>query len=268
MTYLQLDGWYWQENDGWLTEGYYCDWFGVSCSFLWRWRVTAIKLPSNALNGTFPSLLHHMPSLRELDLSRNLAMQGTIPSELSKLNALKVLDLSNANMTGTIPEEIERFEILDRFILSNNSFSGTIPLNIAKLTRIRSLYLDSNAFNGTLHSELGNLTSLVELSLSRNSLSGMLSTELGRLTNLEEINLSNNNFAGPFPQFLGNLEYLGFVFAHATQLTGYISESFCAKNKILPTAITLDCEEPTAVVRNCSCCDEITFCSETLPPGF
>jgi hypothetical protein len=65
MTYLQLDGWYWQENDGWLTEGYYCDWFGVSCSFLWRWRVTAIELPSNALNGTFPSLLHHMPSLRK-----------------------------------------------------------------------------------------------------------------------------------------------------------------------------------------------------------
>jgi hypothetical protein len=114
MTYLQLDGRHWQENDGWLTEGYYCDWFGVSCSFLSR--ITAIELPSNVLNGTFPSLLHHMPYLRkcdnenvllflhisslllvicnflrkgELDLSRNPAMKGTIPSELSILSSLR-----------------------------------------------------------------------------------------------------------------------------------------------------------------------------------
>jgi hypothetical protein len=110
MTYLQLDGRHWQENDGWLTEGYYCDWFGVSCSFLSR--ITAIELPSNVLNGTFPSLLHHMPYLRELDLSRNPAMKGTIPSELSILSSLRRLDLSHADMTGAIPEEIEGFEIL------------------------------------------------------------------------------------------------------------------------------------------------------------
>jgi hypothetical protein len=63
MTYLQLDGRHWQVNDQWLTEANYCEWFGVSCSFLSR--ITAIELPSNVLNGTFPSLLHHMPYLRK-----------------------------------------------------------------------------------------------------------------------------------------------------------------------------------------------------------
>jgi hypothetical protein len=63
MTYVQLDGRHWQVNDQWLTEANYCEWFGVSCSFLSR--ITTIELPSNILNGTFPSLLHHMPYLRK-----------------------------------------------------------------------------------------------------------------------------------------------------------------------------------------------------------
>jgi hypothetical protein len=58
MTYVQLNGQRWQVNDQWLTGANYCEWFGVSCSFLSR--ITAIELPLNLLNGMFPLLLHHM----------------------------------------------------------------------------------------------------------------------------------------------------------------------------------------------------------------
>jgi hypothetical protein len=72
MTYMQLDGRHWQVNDHWLTEANYCEWFGVSCSFLSR--ITAIELPSNVLNGTFPSLLHHMPYLRKCNNEKMISI--------------------------------------------------------------------------------------------------------------------------------------------------------------------------------------------------
>jgi Leucine-rich repeat (LRR) protein len=223
MTYLQLDGRHWQENDGWLTEGYYCDWFGVSCSFLSR--ITAIELPSNVLNGTFPSLLHHMPYLRELDLSRNPAMKGTIPSELSILSSLRRLDLSHADMTGAIPEEIEGFEILDRLILSNNSFSGTIPINMTKL-RARQLYLDGNKLNGSLPTEFGNLASLELLYLDDNLLNGTVPSELGNLNRIVELSLSNNKFSGTLCTDLGLFRNLEILRVDSNRFNGNISKDF------------------------------------------
>ena len=63
MTYIQFDGWNWTQHDGWLKDKFFCDWFGMQCSFLSR--VTGIKLPSNGLNGTFPSELGRMAFLSE-----------------------------------------------------------------------------------------------------------------------------------------------------------------------------------------------------------
>jgi hypothetical protein len=61
MVYLQFDGRNWQQNQNWLNETVWCDWFGVSCSFLSR--ITRIELPANGLNGSFPIELSYMPFL-------------------------------------------------------------------------------------------------------------------------------------------------------------------------------------------------------------
>jgi hypothetical protein len=61
LTYLQLDGWHWKRNDGWLEGKNPCSWFGLVCTFLSR--ITQIQLPSNDLNGMLPPELGRMPFL-------------------------------------------------------------------------------------------------------------------------------------------------------------------------------------------------------------
>jgi hypothetical protein len=102
--------------------------------------------------------------------------------------------------------------------------------------------------------------------------------------------LSNNNFTGPFPIFLGKLRYLGkllsfgihaiikslFIlfriflvstFIHNTQLTGSIPQSFCEPDKNVQAVIILDCNATHVPARNCTCCDNLTFCADKLPPS-
>lgn len=62
-AYLGLAGWNWERNDSWIETENFCDWYGVTCSFLSR--VTSVELPSNGLDGTLTSELRHMSYLRE-----------------------------------------------------------------------------------------------------------------------------------------------------------------------------------------------------------
>jgi len=114
----------------------------------------------NNLNGTLPSELGSLPSLRALLLDSNENIQGTIPESFKELSNLTFLDLDNNTLSGTIPEFLYGLSALLAVDLNYNDFSGTISSQISQLSNLNFLDLSDNFFNGTIPDVINNMTSL------------------------------------------------------------------------------------------------------------
>ncbi|GLU17831.1 hypothetical protein SLE2022_341830 [Rubroshorea leprosula] len=104
-----------------------------------------LSLRSNHLNGSLPSDLLSLPSLRYIYLQDN-HFSGNIPSFLSP--QLSFLDLSFNSFTGNIPASAQNLTYLTGLNLQNNSLTGPIP-NF-NLPRLRYLNLSNNHLNGSI----------------------------------------------------------------------------------------------------------------------
>ncbi|CAH2047228.1 unnamed protein product [Thlaspi arvense] len=123
-----------------------------------------LDLSNNYLQGTLPSNLFDMPTMKILDLSGNKfsvccihdnEFTGTIPSTLVK-NVL-VLDLRNNKLSGTIPRFVNNQFILS-LLLRGNALTGNIPTDLCGLKSIRILDLSKNKLNGIIPSCLNNVS--------------------------------------------------------------------------------------------------------------
>ena len=72
----------WINNDNWLTDAPFGDWYGVHVDT--RGRVVGLALSRNNLTGAIPPELGELASLTEIKLSKN-ELTGPIPSELGDL---------------------------------------------------------------------------------------------------------------------------------------------------------------------------------------
>lgn len=176
--YNSTNGDQWTNNDGWLVDCDYCNWYGVTCDG--NQNVIGLNLQNNNLSGTLPPSICQLGFLQNLILNENL-IGGDIPSCLGQLSSLIRLVLNTNNFTGPIP-----------------AFTNTPSLI--------TLQLAANELTGTLPSSLGNL-SLLAFAVNDNNLTGCFDANLSSLCTPQifDINVTpGNSFDASWADFCGN----------------------------------------------------------------
>ena len=219
--YNNTSGAQWNEKAGWLVTTTPCSWYGVTCQ---AGHVTELDLQDNRLDGSLPSQLSNLTSLRRLLLLRN-DLAGPIPTSLSNLSQLRELDLSENDLTGGIPTQLGALAQLQRLRLSNNLLTGQIPTQLANLPALQILDLSTNQLTGQVPGALGGLNALEELLLANNQLTGNIPPQLANLASLRRLVLAYNQLSGSIPSQLGNLSALTYLILTRNQLQGAIPPS-------------------------------------------
>ncbi|KAJ6296973.1 hypothetical protein OIU78_022655 [Salix suchowensis] len=169
-----------------------------------EWADTKLELLSlgvNRLNGTIPSYLGIITTLRSLNIENNM-FSGTVPPELGDLVNLENLTLSANNLSGELPLALANLIRLKELRLSSNNFTGRIPEFIKSWRQLDALEIQAGGFTGPIPSNISLLTNLTELDLSFNRLNGPLPTSYDGLTSLEKMYLTWNNLTGPIPDWI------------------------------------------------------------------
>ena len=184
-------------------------------------RVTQLRLPEKALDGSVPAQLAGLTYLKDLRLYGN-RLTGEIPAELSGLSNLVALHLDHNRLTGPIPPELGSLSNLRDLFLGDNQLTGAIPTQLGNLSNLKFMNLDANRLTGGVPTQLGSLTNLQDLSLSRNQLTGSIPTQLGDLTKLRDLYLNDNRLTGSIPAQLGKPANLEVIDLSGNGLTGAI----------------------------------------------
>ncbi|GAY66692.1 hypothetical protein CUMW_250820, partial [Citrus unshiu] len=154
-----------------------------------HWHLATLYVSKKFFQGNIPLEIGvYFPRLMYLNLSRN-EFDGSIPSSIGDMNSLKFLDLSHNQLTGEIPEHLAMgcFN-LEYLVLSKNSLQGIIALVVTYLHSIL----------------IGRLTYLRYLILANNNLEGEVPIQSRWLKEPQLIDLSNNNLFGEIPSCLDN----------------------------------------------------------------
>ncbi len=161
----------WTNNTGW--EGGYngndcdfCNWFGVTCNN--SGEITEIALNNNNLNGTLPSTLTDMTSLKRLELGIN-NISGTVPNTWDNTPDLEYIDFGNNNFSGPIPSTFGDAIDLWYLALQNNSFSGELPESIGYLDNLLLYYCVINDLSGCYPTSYENLCNIMIVDFQINS---------------------------------------------------------------------------------------------------
>ncbi|KAM6581500.1 hypothetical protein CsatA_005274 [Cannabis sativa] len=148
-------------------------WVGINCTLNGS-NVISIRLPGVGLYGPIPAnTLEKLDTLMILSLRSN-RLNGTLPSHLLSLPSLRFVYLQNNDFSGSIPASLSQH--LTVFDLSFNSLSGKIPDSVRNLSHLTGLNLQNNSLTGSIPDF--NLPKLKHLNLSYNHLSGSIPTAL------------------------------------------------------------------------------------------
>lgn len=191
----------WSNDEGWLdAAGSECTWYGITCDAA-QAHVTEIRLDTNSLRGTLPSLVG-LPRLQYFDVDSN-NIGGTLPA-LASLQDLRFFHAEFNSFTGTLPA-LAGLVQLESFDAAYNELSGPLP-SLAGLVALKYFYVYSNNLTGTLPS-LASLESLIEFTVGFNELTGSV-PPLSGLANLAYFDVRHNALSGTLPSLAGlsNLE--------------------------------------------------------------
>ncbi|KAI3473053.1 hypothetical protein Pfo_030022 [Paulownia fortunei] len=162
----------WQNSSSVCTS-----WSGVTCTTDGT-RVMALRLPGFGLLGPIPeNTLGRLDGLMTLSLRSNY-LNGSLPSDVLSLASLRYINLQQNNFSGDIPSFFSsQLNVID---FSFNSLTGNIPVAIQNLTHLTSLYLQNNSLSGRIPDL--NLPKLKQLNLSNNHLNGSIPSHLQTFT--------------------------------------------------------------------------------------
>ncbi|MTI41101.1 T9SS type A sorting domain-containing protein [Fulvivirga lutimaris] len=241
--YNKTDGDNWNDKTNWLV-GDVSTWSNVAVVGN---RVTALRLNSNNLNGTFAPSITNLSELTLLELGGN-SISGTLPTSIGNLTNLTEFAIWGNQMSGSIPSTIGDMTSLFRFYPADNNFSGTLPAEIGNLTALEGLAFNNNQITGPLPASIANLTSatyfefnsnpingdipaeivsmplLTNIQLSNAGLTGSIPVGLGNLSNLVVLDLSENNLSGEIPNEISNISSLEVLNLRSNSITGSLSD--------------------------------------------
>ncbi|KAG7367655.1 two component regulator [Nitzschia inconspicua] len=182
---------------------------------------------------------------------RRIGLNGTIPSEIGLLSTLRLF-LANGNpgLAGSLPTELGLLSRMEKLQITSGALVGTIPTEIGSWTRLTVAGLGNNQLEGTLPTELGLWTNLVTLGVQGNDLRGTLPSEIGRLQQLESLTMERNFFSGTVPREWTNLSKLQSFSIQENLITGGIPNGFCSLGNL--QALLADCLNEI----NCQCCTQ------------
>ena len=90
------------------------------------------------LDGTIPSELWYLTSLRHLDFDDN-SLRGSIPSQMGSMTSLTYLNLIYNDLSSSIPTELGWLTNLQYLILGYNELTGPLPTEIGNLGRFSTM---------------------------------------------------------------------------------------------------------------------------------
>lgn len=144
------DHWIWPESHkkAWSETEDVCQWIGVICEDPLSGIITGLNFINRAMDGTIPTEIGSLSSLKNLVITKNEKLRGAIPSELGNLKRLIRLQLSMNGLTGDIPSEIGKLEMLFHLQLQKNHLTGSLPSSIMQLSGLEKLVLNGNQIGG------------------------------------------------------------------------------------------------------------------------
>lgn len=123
-------------------------------SFTELTRLDTVELSENSLVGVLQPWFFNLPSLQQVNLSKNKFTRVMISKPQNLESNLVAVDLSFNKIQGNLPTEFLYYPMLSSLTLSYNRLRGPIPLEYSRKQRLRRLFLDGNYLNGLPPSDL------------------------------------------------------------------------------------------------------------------
>lgn len=233
--YTSTSGQNWKNNQFWLSEESYCNWFGIECR---DGVIVKIELPDNNLRGSLPRGLGYFTDLEVLNLKSN-HISGSIPSQLVNLRKATTLNLENNQICGDISVELANEALFRNWnIVKENPLIFTPCINKDMARKLSTCTTDETVVAAleSIYTELGGATwnsnsnwmdgcpcdnwygiecvdDVVQaISLGKNGLAGSLPANLGDLmsenSEITDIDLCCNYITGSLPSGLGAFDSL------------------------------------------------------------
>lgn len=184
--------------------------------------ISEIHLSSRNLTGTISwKFLRNMTALRTIDLSNN-SLTGSVPPSLWLLPSLAEINLSKNRLGGAIglPKPgLLKSSPVRKINLSFNRFKNFTYFS--SFPNLTSLDLSHNDFQAVVPSWFTNLTKLESLDVSGCNVSGNLNPISG-LQFLKYLDISSNHFTGNFPADFPPLGSLNFLNISFNNFSGYL----------------------------------------------
>jgi Leucine-rich repeat (LRR) protein len=203
-------------------------------------RLQIFDISSNNLDGSLPSQLFQVPTLRILDLHQN-RFGGQLPT-IDGEAVIDYVNLKSNQLVGSIPHSWANLKQLTHLDLSFNDMGGVIPATFPALTQLSFLYLTdyeirhrdqvTKKFDKSFPSVLESMISLRELGLHNTRLTGSIPTWIGLLTNLRVLAIDDNALSGTIPTEMGNLSLMRFLLMEKNNLDGTIPTEFGQMKKL------------------------------------
>jgi hypothetical protein len=126
-------------------------------------------------NASFPSSMSGFSQLSLLYVfGHGSELQGTFPSALLRLPSLKLIDIADNDISGTIPSELALSTVITHISVHFNQFSGTIPTQLASMSQLQFVRFYKNQFRGVAPKFASNITCSLTLSNDTNCFSTCL----------------------------------------------------------------------------------------------
>jgi LRR receptor-like serine/threonine-protein kinase FLS2 len=174
----------------------------------------------NSMSGVLPASLFALSGLVNLSLYSN-CFYGTIPN-LSRAMSLEMLTLTSNRLRGPIPSEVGYLPNLKSLTLGNNSISSSIPTSLGASVSLRLLDVSANKLRGSIPPAIAGMKRLHSLLLSLNSLTRTLPSELGMMTGLSVLSLRFNCISGTLPSEIGSMSSLAILLLGSNRMYGSI----------------------------------------------
>ncbi|KAK1364338.1 hypothetical protein POM88_039899 [Heracleum sosnowskyi] len=156
-----------------------------------------LRLGENRLTEWETQSIGLLPSLQELDLSKN-SIQSTISeAHLSNISSLKYMSTSFNSLTFEFRSEWHPPFQLGELSVQSCKLGPKFPNWIRNQHRIVHLDISNTQISDTIPYWFSNLSSITELNLSSNKIRGKVSFH--NFAHMEVIDLSFNNFNGTLP---------------------------------------------------------------------